>query len=69
MQIALVGSAAMLSVFGLILFFRPDIEKRISDWLNRNLLLVEDMMRSSNRIGGLLLIALGIVVYILATKK
>jgi len=69
MNILLIGSAIILFVFGLILLFKPDIEKRISDWLNRSLFPIEDKMRSSNKISGLLLIALGIVIYILATKK
>lgn len=69
MRIALIGSAVILFVFGLLLLFRPDIEKRISDWLNRNLILIEDKMRSSNKISGLLLMALGVVIYILAVKK
>lgn len=69
MHIALIGSAVTLFVFGLILLFKPDIEKKISDWLNRNLFPVEDKMRSSNKISGLLLIVLGIVIYHLAIKK
>jgi hypothetical protein len=69
MHIVLIGSAIILFVFGLILLFKPDVEKRISDWLNRTLFPVEDKMRSSNKIGGLLLIVLGIVVYALAVKK
>ncbi|MDO8536121.1 MAG: hypothetical protein Q7S30_03845 [Candidatus Omnitrophota bacterium] len=69
MSIVLIGCAVILFVFGLILLFKPDVEKKISDWLNKNLLPVEDKMRSSNKIGGLLLMVLGIVVYILAVKK
>ena len=69
MHIVLIGSAIILFVFGLILLLKPDIEKRISDWLNRTLFPIEDKMRSSNKISGLLLVALGIVVYILAVKK
>lgn len=69
MDKALIGSAILLFVFGLILLFRPDIEKRISDWLNRNLLLIEEKMRASNKISGLLLIVLGMVIYYLAIKK
>ncbi len=69
MDIVLIGSAIILFVFGLILLFKPDIEKRISDWLNRNLFPIEDKMRASNKISGLLLIGLGIVVYYLAIKK
>ncbi len=69
MDIALIGSAIILFVFGVILLFRPDIEKKISDWLNRILFPTEDKMRSSNKISGLLLIVLGIVVYMLAVKR
>ena len=69
MNIALIGSAVILLVFGFILLLKPDIEKKVSDWLNRNLFPIEDKMRSSNKVSGLLLIALGIVVYYLATKK
>lgn len=41
----------------------------ISGWLNRNPFPVEDKMRSSDKIGGILSVMLGIVVYILAVKK
>ncbi len=69
MQIALVGAAIMLFLFGLILLFKPNVEKKISDWLNKTMFPIEDKMRSSNRISGFLLIMLGIVVYMLAIKK
>lgn len=69
MNIALIGSAIVLFVFGVILLFKPDVEKRISDWLNKSLFPVEDKMRASNKISGLLLIALGVVIYLLAVKK
>jgi hypothetical protein len=69
MNIALIGSAVVLFVFGIIMLFKPDIEKRISDWLDKNLFPTEEKMRSSNKISGLLLIGLSIVVYILAVKK
>ena len=65
----MVGSAVVLFIFGLILLFKPDIEKRISDWLNKTLFPIEDKMRSSNKVSGLLLMVLGTVVYFLATKK
>ena len=69
MHIVLIVAAIILFVFGLILLFKPDIEKKISDWLNKTMFPIEDKMRSSNKISGLLLIVLGIVVYMLATKK
>ena len=69
MHVVLVGAAIVLFVFGIIMLFKPDLEKKISDWLNKTLFPVEDKMRSSNKISGLLLVVLGIVVYILAVKK
>jgi len=68
-NIILIGSAVILFVFGLILLFKPDIEKRISDWLNKSLFPVEDKMRSSNKLSGMLLIILGAIVLYLATKR
>lgn len=69
MNIFLAGSAVVLFVFGALLLFRPDIEKKISDWLDKVLFPTEDRMRSSNKISGLLLIVLGIVVCFLAMKR
>ena len=69
MNIVLIGFAIVLFVFGIILLFKPNTEKKISDWLNRNLFPVEDKMRSSNKLSGLLLIVLGMVIYMLAIKK
>jgi len=69
MNIFLIAVAIVLFIFGTLLVFKPGIEKKISDWLNKNLLFVEDVMRSSNRISGLLLITLGIIIYYLAIKK
>jgi len=69
MDIFLIVIAIVLFIFGALLFFKPGIEKKISDWLNKNMLLVEDGMRSSNKISGLLLIALGIVICYLVVKK
>ena len=69
MNIFLSATAIALFIFGFILFFKPDIEKRISDWLNKNLLFIEDRMRASNKISGSLLIVLGVVVYYLSIKN
>jgi uncharacterized membrane protein HdeD (DUF308 family) len=69
MLTVLLISAVILFVFGIIMLFKPDMEKKISDWLNRNLFPIEDKMRSSNKLSGLLLMALGIVVYLLAVKR
>lgn len=65
----LIGSAIVLFVFGMLLLFKPDIVKKISGWLNKSLILLEDIMLSSNKISGLLLIGLGIVVYYLVIRK
>ncbi|MCX5665672.1 MAG: hypothetical protein NT036_01290 [Candidatus Omnitrophica bacterium] len=69
MDIVLIVSAVVLFVFGVILLFKPDTERKISDWLNKNLFPIEDKMRSSNKLSGLLLIVLGIVIYMLAAKR
>jgi uncharacterized membrane protein HdeD (DUF308 family) len=69
MDIVLKASAVILFMFGLILLFKPDIEKKISDWLNKNLFPIEDKMRSSNKLSGILLIMLGLVIYFLAMKR
>ena len=69
MDIFLIGSAVILFTFGALLLLKPDIVKKISDWLNRSLFPVEDKMRSSNKLGGMLLIVLGVIVLYLATKK
>jgi uncharacterized membrane protein HdeD (DUF308 family) len=69
MDIVLKASAVILFIFGLILLFKPDIEKKISDWLNKNLFPIEDKMRSSNKLSGILLIILGLVIYFLAVKR
>jgi len=69
MNTVLIGSAVIIFVFGIILLFKPDFEKKISDWLNRNLIPIEDKMRSSNKLSGMLLMLLSIVIYFLAVKK
>ena len=69
MDIMLIAYAVILVVFGIILLFKPEAERKISDWLNKNLFPIEDKMRSSNKSSGILLIILGIVVYVLAVKK
>jgi uncharacterized protein YjeT (DUF2065 family) len=69
MKTVLIGSSVVLFIFGIILLIRPDVEKKISDWLNRTLISVEDKMRSSNKLSGILLMVLGVVVYLLAVKK
>ena len=69
MKTVLIGSSVVLFIFGIILLIRPDVEKKISDWLNRTMISVEDKMRSSNKLSGILLMVLGVVVYLLAVKK
>lgn len=69
MSVFFIVSAVALCVFGALLLFKPDAEKRMSDLLNRVLFSTEDKMRSSNKISGLSLIVLGIIVYFLTVKK
>lgn len=65
----LIGSAILLFLFGIMLVLKPDLVKKISDFLNRSILPVEDKMRSSNMISGLILLILSAVVFYLAMKK
>ena len=65
----LIGSAIVLFIFGALLLFKPNIVKKISDWLNKSLFPVEDKMRSSNIVSGVLLVILGVIVMYLATKR
>lgn len=64
----LIGAAILLFIFGALLLFKPDIVKKISDFLNKSLFPVEDKMRASNIVSGVILIILSVVVYYLATK-
>jgi len=64
MHKVLIGSAITLFVLGLIVLVKPGIEKRVSNWLNKAPFSIE-----ANKVTGLLLVALGIVIYILAIKK
>lgn len=65
----LIGSAIVLFIFGILLLLKPDIVKKFSDFLNKSILPVEDKMRSSHNISGIILLILGIIVFYLATKK
>lgn len=61
----LLGLAIVLFIFGALLLFSPGLVKKISGWLNKSVVLVEDMMLSSNAAsGGLLVILSGIVFYL-----
>ncbi|MBI5124004.1 MAG: hypothetical protein HZA72_01135 [Candidatus Omnitrophica bacterium] len=65
----LIGSAIILFVFGMLLLVKPDIVKKLSDFLNKSLFPVEDRMRASHTISGAILLILGIIVFYLALKK
>ena len=64
MHAVLIGSAITLFLLGIIILFKPDIWKKISNWLSKPLFSIE-----ANKAGGLLLVVIGIVIYILAMKK
>ena len=64
----LIWSAVLLFSFGALLVFRPAIVKKIDDWLNKSVFPVDDKMRSSNTVSGIVLAILGIIVLYLAIK-
>lgn len=65
----LIIAAITLLLFGALLLFRPDSIKKLSDFLNRSILPIEDKMRASHTISGVILLILGIIVFYLALKK
>jgi predicted MFS family arabinose efflux permease len=69
MDIFLIVSAIALLIFGALLVLMPDTVKKISDFLNRSVLPVEDKMRSSNVMSGVILIAVSVIVFYIAMKK
>lgn len=64
----LIASAVLLFSFGALLMFRPAIVKKVDDWLNRSVFPVDDKMRSSNAVSGIVLVILGVIVLYLAMK-
>ncbi len=64
----LVGAAMMLFIFGALLLLKPDIVKKFSDFLNKNVLPVEDKMRTAHTVSGVILLILGAIVFYLAVK-
>ena len=69
MDIFLIGSAVVLFLFGALLLFKPVVVVKISDWLNKSILPIEDKMRSSHSVSGILLVILSVIVLYLAMKK
>lgn len=69
MIVFLIVSAITLSVFGVLLFFAPGIIVKISDFLNRNILTVDEKMRVSNRLTGIVFLLLGIALCYIVFKK
>lgn len=65
----LIGSALVLFIFGILLLLKPDIVKKFSDFLNKSIFPVEDKMRASHIVSGIMLVVLSIIVFYLATKK
>lgn len=64
----LTGSAVTLFVFGMLLLFKPNIMRKISSWLNKNVVALEDVMLSSNRMSGILLVILSMIILYLNTN-
>ena len=65
----LIVSAIVLFIFGVLLLLKPDAVKKLSDFLNKNVFPVEDKMRASNVISGIILVTFSIIVAYLALKK
>lgn len=64
----LIGAAIILFVFGAMLLFTPAVVKKISDFLNKNILPVENKMCTANIVSGIILVILAIAIYYLASK-
>ena len=69
MSIFLVASAAVLFIFGVLLLLFPSMLKKVSGFLNKVILSVEDKMHAHNTLGGAVLLALSIVIFYMAAKK
>jgi len=64
----LIAAAVLLFSFGALLLFRPAIVKKVDDWLNTIVFPVDDKMRSSSAVSGMILVILGVIVLYLAMK-
>lgn len=64
----LIGAAILLLTFGVLLLLKPDTVKKLSDFLNKSILPVEDKMRTAHTVSGVLLLILGAIVFYLALK-
>lgn len=65
----LIGSAILLFIFGILLLLKPEMVKKFSDFLNKSIFPVEDKMRASHIVSGVILLVLSVIVFYLATKK
>ena len=69
MDMFLIASSIALLSFGILLILFPGVVKKISDWLNTSILPVEDKMRASNVMGGVVLIILSVVIFYISFKR
>ena len=69
MNIFLVASAALLFIFGALLTLFPSVLKKMSGFLNKVVLSLEDKMEAQHTLGGTVLLALSIAVLYVAVKK
>jgi hypothetical protein len=65
----LIGTAIILFIFGILLLFKPNLVKKISDFLNKSIFPVDDTMRTAHKVSGVILLILSAVVFYLATKR
>ena len=69
MERFLILAAVLLFVFGVLLIFAPGVVKKISDFLNKSILSVDEKMRASHSLSGVLLLILSAVVFYFALTK
>ena len=69
MDVFLIVAAIVLLIFGALLAFMPKAVKRLSDFLNKNILPIEDKMSSSHTVSGIILMVLSVIVLYLAFKR
>ena len=69
MDIFLIVSAILLLLFGGLLLMAPNAVKKISDFLNKSILPVEDKMRAAHAMSGVILVILSVIVFYIALKK
>ena len=69
MDLFLIGSAVVLLIFGGLLLLAPNTVKKLSDFLNKSILPIEDKMRAAHAVSGIILVVLSVIVFYIALRK